>query len=103
MKRWGRIYLDEDYLLKDLSVLRHAGFQNVMERQAYGAICPVLFLSMPENEMIMLYKTVYSMAAGQLMPLNCWKDWCSSFQTGTIKSSCWNKRLFSQGVGTILA
>lgn len=56
MKRWDGIYLDEDiYLLKDLSVLRHAGFQNVMERQAYGAICPVLFLSMPENEMIMAY------------------------------------------------
>ena len=56
MKRWGGIYLDEDiYLLKDLSVLRHAGFQNVVGRQAYGAICPALFLSMPENELITAY------------------------------------------------
>lgn len=63
MKKWGGIYMDEDvYLLKDLGPLRKTGFQNVLGRQAGGDICPGLFLSYPENDMITAYHALQDRA-----------------------------------------
>jgi hypothetical protein len=53
MKAYGGVYIDEDiYILKDLRVLRHAGFHNVVGMQLNEVLCNAMFLATPESDLI---------------------------------------------------
>ena len=56
LKEHGGIYLDDDvYILKDLSPLRHMGFENVVGMQKNNEVCNAVLLCAPGNEMIVAY------------------------------------------------
>lgn len=56
LKEHGGLYLDHDvYVLKDMSPLRHMGFENVVGMQKNNEICNAVLLCAPGNEMIVSY------------------------------------------------
>jgi hypothetical protein len=56
MQKWGGIYLDEDaYIIKDLGVLRRAGYRNVVGRQYLGSIACGMWLSVPGSDLVTAY------------------------------------------------
>ena len=56
LKKYGGIYLDDDsYVLRDLGVLRRAGFENIVGMQDDGRICSAVILATPHNELMTTY------------------------------------------------
>ena len=59
LKKMGGIYMDEDiYLLKDLSELRFAGFNNVVGREHRGGINNGMILSIPESDLVAAFDSL---------------------------------------------
>lgn len=56
LKKHGGIYLDDDaYVLRDMSPLRHMGFDNVLGLQANDEVCNAVLVCAPGNDLIVAY------------------------------------------------
>ena len=59
LKKYGGIYLDDDsYVLRDLGVLRRAGFENILGIQNDGNMCSAVIMAAPHNEFMTAYDTL---------------------------------------------